>query len=566
MPTDRRNRVVVMLTNFFLHLHPVSVRKQGIALSYTWCMGGTTFFLFIVEVVTGVLLMFYYRPTLEHAYNDILALRDVTTLGILRELHRWGAHAMVIAVWLHMYRVFLTGSYKPPREFNWVVGVLLLVLTLLLSFTGYLLPWDQLAIWAITVGSNMARATPGVGVEGPGASLLTLNGVSLITSGSDAKFAAPGRPERRRDDPEPVLRAALRGDPAGRRAPDHDPLLARPEGRRDQRPDVTRRRPVGVGVEGPGGCVGPSHGNHDSLHDGWTMHHPDLTPGVMAGLAWYYLLAAMLNAAAAAYVAYMEMVSEGASRAGLAPRTRRLPDWLVVAFLGLYGLATLLILGREFLPQALTVAYGLCALANVMVAIAAGADAAHFAEVKDAGHGRGSEFGGPSLDDHIPAVGLGRPINRTLWTLIWAVVRGHLPGDGARLHPRAGEYALPQFIRDAIDLVSGPTTFFIAATLGFVAMIAYRRTLANGLVAWAGREPLPPVLRPEHDRLRLPRHRHQARQRADRRADRPGRLLHLARASDGPSSTTRGWPRACRTSRSSSPRRPSPGPTWSTPS
>ena len=119
MPTDRRNRVVVMLTNFFLHLHPVSVRKQGIALSYTWCMGGTTFFLFIVEVVTGVLLMFYYRPTLEHAYNDILALRDVTTLGILRELHRWGAHAMVIAVWLHMYRVFLTGSYKPPREFNW---------------------------------------------------------------------------------------------------------------------------------------------------------------------------------------------------------------------------------------------------------------------------------------------------------------------------------------------------------------------------------------------------------------------------------------------------------------
>src|SRR5262245_11222594 len=167
MPTDRRNRVVVMLTNFFLHLHPVSVKKQGIALSYTWCMGGTTFFLFIVEVVTGVLLMFYYRPTLEHAYNDILALRDVTTLGILRELHRWGAHAMVIAVWLHMYRVFLTGSYKPPREFNWVIGVTLLVMTLLLSFTGYLLPWDQLAIWAVTVGTNMARATPLIGHQGP---------------------------------------------------------------------------------------------------------------------------------------------------------------------------------------------------------------------------------------------------------------------------------------------------------------------------------------------------------------------------------------------------------------
>src|SRR6202522_968706 len=166
-PQDRRNRIVVMLTNFFLHLHPVSIKQQGIALSYTWCMGGTTFFLFIVETVTGVLLMFYYRPTLEWAFNDILALRDVTTLGIMREIHRWGAHAMVIAVWLHMYRVFLTGSYKPPREFNWVVGVLLLVMSLLLSFTGYLLPDDQLGFWAVTVGTNMARATPLLGHDGP---------------------------------------------------------------------------------------------------------------------------------------------------------------------------------------------------------------------------------------------------------------------------------------------------------------------------------------------------------------------------------------------------------------
>ena len=189
-PRDRRNRVVVMLTNVFLHLHPVSVRKQGIALSYTWCMGGTTFFLFLVETVTGVLLMFYYRPTLEHAYNDILALRDVTTLGVLREMHRWGAHAMVITIWLHMYRVFLTGSYKPPREFNWGVGVILLVLTLLLSFTGYLLPWDQLAIWAITVGSNMAKATPFVGAGGPFAQIMTFPGtdVPMIHGGSDARF------------------------------------------------------------------------------------------------------------------------------------------------------------------------------------------------------------------------------------------------------------------------------------------------------------------------------------------------------------------------------------------
>src|SRR5678809_317011 len=130
-------------------------------------MGGITFFLFLVLTFTGLLLMFYYRPTLEYAYVDIVDLREQVPLGIMREIHRWGAHAMVIAVWLHMFRVFMTGSYKPPREFNWNVGVLLLVFTLLLSFTGYLLPDDQLGFWAVTVGTNMARATPLLGHEGP---------------------------------------------------------------------------------------------------------------------------------------------------------------------------------------------------------------------------------------------------------------------------------------------------------------------------------------------------------------------------------------------------------------
>ena len=166
--------------------------KHSVQLSYTWCMGGITFFLFVVETITGVLLMFYYRPTLEWAYNDMLALRDVVSWGVLREIHRWAAHAMVITVMLHMLRVFLTGSYKPPREFNWVVGVLLLVMTLLLSFTGYLLPWDQLSIWAITVGSNMARAVPLIGSEGPAQQILTVGGIDLITSGSDSRFMLLG--------------------------------------------------------------------------------------------------------------------------------------------------------------------------------------------------------------------------------------------------------------------------------------------------------------------------------------------------------------------------------------
>jgi cytochrome b6 len=99
---------------------------------------------------------------------------------------------MVITVWIHMFRVFMTGSYKPPREFNWVIGVILLVLTLLLSFTGYLLPWDQLAIWAITVGSNMAAATPLIGIEGPAAGLLKIGDIQLVTSSNDARFALLG--------------------------------------------------------------------------------------------------------------------------------------------------------------------------------------------------------------------------------------------------------------------------------------------------------------------------------------------------------------------------------------
>ena len=192
IPNTNRKRVLAMLGNVVLHLHPVKTRKSGVKMRYTWCAGGVTFFLFLVLTFTGLLLMFYYRPTVEYAFVDILDLREQVPFGIMREVHRWGAHAMVISVWIHMFRVFMTGSYKPPREFNWVIGVILLVLTLLLSFTGYLLPWDQLAIWAITVGSNMARATPFLGCEGPGAQLLRLGDVPLIHAYNDARFGLLG--------------------------------------------------------------------------------------------------------------------------------------------------------------------------------------------------------------------------------------------------------------------------------------------------------------------------------------------------------------------------------------
>jgi quinol-cytochrome oxidoreductase complex cytochrome b subunit len=190
VPGDGRTRAMAIVSNVFLHLHPVAIRKSGVRLGFTWCMGGLTFFLFLVEVVTGVLLMFYYRPVVEYAYQDVQDLHAQVTLGLLREIHRWAAHAMIITIWLHMLRVFLTGSYKPPREFNWVVGVVLLVATMFLSFTGYLLPWDQLAMWAITVGSNVAGATPFVGNTGPFSRFMTFPGtnIPMIHAGSDARF------------------------------------------------------------------------------------------------------------------------------------------------------------------------------------------------------------------------------------------------------------------------------------------------------------------------------------------------------------------------------------------
>ncbi|MBI2870274.1 MAG: cytochrome b N-terminal domain-containing protein [Candidatus Omnitrophica bacterium] len=179
-----RNRALAVIGNVWLHLHPVKVRKHGIRYSFTWGMGGISFYLFLVLLVSGVLLMFYYRPSIPEAYHDMKFLEFDVPFGMfLRNIHRWSGHAMVVTVWLHMLRVFMTGSYKPPREFNWGVGVVLLTFTLLLSFTGYLLPWDQLALWAVTVGTNMAKATPFLGAEGP---------FSIVDAASDVRFALLG--------------------------------------------------------------------------------------------------------------------------------------------------------------------------------------------------------------------------------------------------------------------------------------------------------------------------------------------------------------------------------------
>ncbi|MGB0052537.1 MAG: cytochrome b N-terminal domain-containing protein [Terracidiphilus sp.] len=164
LPSSDRGRAATSFTNFFLHIQPVRVSKQALKPSYTMGLGLISLFLFVILTVTGVLLMFYYVPSTTQAYDRMLDLRSSVAFGvILRNMHRWAAHGMVAVVFLHMCRVFLTGAYKTPREFNWLIGVALFLLTLFASFTGYLLPWDQLAFWAITVGTSIAGYAPLIG-------------------------------------------------------------------------------------------------------------------------------------------------------------------------------------------------------------------------------------------------------------------------------------------------------------------------------------------------------------------------------------------------------------------
>lgn len=171
------DRSLAMTSNIFLHLHPVKISQRSLRFSYTMGLGVISLVSFIILTVTGVLLMFHYVPSVERAYSGVVELQTTVPFGqLLRNMHRWAAHLMVLVTVLHMLRVFYTGAYKPPREFNWVVGCVLLLLTLVASFTGYLLPWDQLAFWAITVGTSVASYEP---VMGPTVAKILLGGVEV---------------------------------------------------------------------------------------------------------------------------------------------------------------------------------------------------------------------------------------------------------------------------------------------------------------------------------------------------------------------------------------------------
>lgn len=152
-----RERSRTVSKSFFLHYHSARVHPYSLRPATTLGLGLLSLFLFAILTVTGILLMLYYVPSIERAYASIKDIMAIVPGGrFVRNIHRWAAHGMVLSVSLHMARVFYTGAYARGRSFNWILGVFLLLLTLFLSFTGYLLPWDQLAYWAVTIGAHIA--------------------------------------------------------------------------------------------------------------------------------------------------------------------------------------------------------------------------------------------------------------------------------------------------------------------------------------------------------------------------------------------------------------------------
>ncbi len=178
-------RMRVHNNSFWYHIRPRALPLEATAWYYTFGLGWLSTFFFVLEAVTGLVLMVYYTPSPNQAYSDMLKIISDVPLGaLMRRMHRLGAHMMVAIVVLHMMRTYFTASYKSPRQFIWFTGVVLLLFTLLLSFSGYLLPWDQLAYWAVTIGSSMADAAPLLG----NATNLLLRGAPDVGAGTLLRF------------------------------------------------------------------------------------------------------------------------------------------------------------------------------------------------------------------------------------------------------------------------------------------------------------------------------------------------------------------------------------------
>ena len=169
-----RDRMRLVMNSLILHIHPSKVSRSALNFNYTFGLGGLLILLSFVLALTGVLLIFVYTPSPEAAYTSMIALRTEIYFGnLVRNLHHWSGNLMVVVGVLHLLRVFYTAGFSRPREFNWLMGVVLLLLIVAANFTGYLLPWDQLAYWAVTVGTSLLDYIP---VIGPALTRLLLGG------------------------------------------------------------------------------------------------------------------------------------------------------------------------------------------------------------------------------------------------------------------------------------------------------------------------------------------------------------------------------------------------------
>jgi len=161
---DDRSRMKMVMNSLVLHIHPSKVSKPALKFTYTFGLGGLLLLLGMILAVTGVLLIFVYTPSPEAAYDSMIALQTEVNFGnLIRNLHHWSGNLMVVVSVLHLLRVFYTAGFTKPREFNWAMGVVLLLLIIGANFTGYLLPWDQLAYWAVTVGTSLLDYIPVLG-------------------------------------------------------------------------------------------------------------------------------------------------------------------------------------------------------------------------------------------------------------------------------------------------------------------------------------------------------------------------------------------------------------------
>jgi len=164
-PATTLERTRAISKNFFLHIHAAKLDPYVLKPTFTFGLGVVATSLFLILITSGIFLLFYYTPSIERAYFSILDITYVVSGGrFLRNLHRWSAHGLVFISLLHLARVFYTGAYSRGRGLVWYSGMILLLLVLSFSFSGYLLPWDQLAFWAVTIASNIANATREIGV------------------------------------------------------------------------------------------------------------------------------------------------------------------------------------------------------------------------------------------------------------------------------------------------------------------------------------------------------------------------------------------------------------------